>query len=549
MFRTSFWLIALAPVVYGCSSGGNNATPEQTTTSACEVSNYCVMLSGSECDDRGGDALEDYDCDDLGFECQDDDRHYAPDDPDCPEFVPDTEGLCLTDTGGANRCAVSIESDCSGDFDDSSSSCDEVDYPWQCNDTDSDGAQYELAIACTLSCSDECDYLGDQSDLQYGACESSLLLSGGCLDLPESECEGSFTADTTCADAGFDWLCSEGTAFQSESDCLLGCSGGCQGDEPITPIGDPEDGVPAGGGVLAVDIGDRTTLTLEFEMDVFVIDNDGDIVTGLQDSDLFFEDAVFDWIDVPDAEDPFFSFTQNCFETMETPDYGPYSAVMLMDQSGSITSTDPGDTRIDAAKIFFGALGPDDEAILAAFASAGSLSSDFVHWGDFEMQYDFDSTLDMLASLEGGGTPLFDATVVYTDKVAAEGNNSNKAVVVFTDGDDTESNNSLAFAVENASEKGIKIFTVGLSDGVDRGVLQQLAFGTGGSMMYTADAANLVALYGTLGNLLSGGVAYYHTCWTVERDKQDFSEGNFNTSLRVARPGGGYAYVPVHIEY
>lgn len=547
MFRTSFKLIALAPLVYGCSGGSNGPAVEQASAGACEVSNYCVMLSSSECDDRGGDSSDDYSCDDLGFECQDDDRFYAPDDPDCPEYVPESEGLCLTDTGGANRCAVSIESDCSGDFDDTSTSCDELDYPWQCNDTQSDGAQYELAIACTLSCSQECDYLGDSSDLQYGACESSLLLSGGCLDLPESECEGTFTADSTCADEGFDWLCSEGPAFQSETDCLLGCSGGCEGDEPVTPIGDPEDGVPAGGGVLAVDIGERTELTLNFEIDVFVIDNDGDIISGLQDSDILFEDAVFDWEGTDD--DPFFSFTQNCFEAQETPDYGPYSAVLLMDQSGSITGTDPGDTRIDAAKIFFNALGPNDEAILAAFASAGSLSSDFVSWGDFGTRYDYDSTLDSLAGLEGGGTPLFDATVVYTDKVAAEANNTNKAVVVFTDGDDTESMNGLTFAAENASEKGVKIFTVGLSDGVDRGVLQQLAFLTGGSMMYTADAANLVALYGTLGNLLSGGVAYYHTCWTVERDKQDFSDGAFNTSMRVVRPGGGYAYVPVHIEY
>jgi hypothetical protein len=226
---------------------------------------------------------------------------------------------------------------------------------------------------------------------------------------------------------------------------------------------------------------------------------------------------VFDW-DVPAEEDPFFSFTQTCFTPMETPENGPYSAIMLMDQSGSISTTDPGDTRIEAAKIFFGALGSEDEAILAAFASSGSLTSDFVSWGNFGQAANFDSTLDSLTSLEGGGTPLFDATVVYTDKVAAEGNNENKAVIVFTDGEDTESTSGLEQAAQNATDKGVRLFTVGLSSGVDRGVLQQLAFRTGGSMMYTEDASNLVALYGTLGNLLSGGVAYYHTCWTVERD-------------------------------
>lgn len=501
------------------------------------------MLTAAECSDRSGNSDDDFDCVSLGYTCEDGDRNYESDDPDCPDFVPEEpRGTCVTDGSGVDVCSVRPESGCTGTFDGTLTACSEVDYPWSCLTW-----QTTTSTACEATCDEPCEYLGDATDLELGTCEEVLLGVDACSDVPANECQGTFTGGGTCADTGFDWRCSLGPTFMSQGDCVLNClSGGCQGEDAPT-VG--TDGVPAAGGVIGVSIVDRTELTLDFEIDVFVIDDDGDLISNLDQGDLSFMDNVFDYEDAPAEEDPFFSFTQNCFEQMQTPENGPYSAVMLMDQSGSITGTDPNDTRIDAAKIFFGALGPDDEAILAAFASAGSLQSDFVSWGEFGQQYDFDSTLDSLTMLEAGGTPFFDATVVFTDKVAAEGGNENKAVVVFTDGADTESTSTLVDAAENAVSKGVKVFTVGLSDAVDRGVLQDLAFQTGGSMMYTDEAANLIALYGTLGNLLSGGVTYYHTCWTVERDKQDFSAGTFNTSMRVEQPDGGYAYVPVHIVY
>ena len=118
-------------------------------------------------------------------------------------------------------------------------------------------------------------------------------------------------------------------------------------------------------------------------------------------------------------------------------DRGPYSATMLLDQSGSIDDTDPADSRIQAAKLFMSVLDGGDQALLAAFASGNSaLGGDVVTFGSgFTTDgRSYFGTLDRLADTVGGGTPLYRAAVTLIHHTADNAPTPNRAVVVFTDG-------------------------------------------------------------------------------------------------------------------
>ncbi len=153
--------------------------------------------------------------------------------------------------------------------------------------------------------------------------------------------------------------------------------------------------------------------------------------------------------------------------------------------------------------------------------------------------------------MEGGNTPLYDAVYSFTNKAAEEAPNANQAVIVFTDGEDRFSDHDLSDAIENAQIKGVQVFAVGLSSGIEQASLQKLAFETGGSFMLPPDAQKLVSLYGALGKLLAGNTDFYHTCWYVVRTPDTFEgkSGYFKNSVKITGPNDNISSVPFLIEW
>ncbi len=232
---------------------------------------------------------------------------------------------------------------------------------------------------------------------------------------------------------------------------------------------------------------------------------------------------------------------------------GAYSALMLLDQSGSITSTDPSDARLFAAKEFLSSLGSSDNVQVAAFADGGSLPFDpvTVYGNGFTNNGPgLFSTIDALASLESGGTPLYDAVDSTAFHTSMNAPNANKAVIVFTDGEDTVSAKTLDQAIARAKNLGIRLFTVGLSSGINDTVLLRMAVETGGGYVFAGDARRLISYYGTLGNVLSGSASFYQTKWTAfaSGGSFNFSSGSaFTTSVRVNTPQG-VLFAPFRIQ-
>lgn len=250
------------------------------------------------------------------------------------------------------------------------------------------------------------------------------------------------------------------------------------------------------------------------EIDIHVVDDRGEFIRILGKNNFSFK------------ENRYCTFGLNEFRSGSTGSKGDYSAMLLLDQSGSITSSDRDDSRIEASKIFLNSIGSGDEVGLASFTS--NLSNDFTVHHNFSRDIaPMLNTLDILAKSEGGGTPLYYSTFQMIDEVKNHAHNGkNKALIVFTDGGDTDGGATPQQIIAKAVGADVQLFTVGLGGGLPNlDVLSNMAHATGGYFMWAQDARQLISYFGTLGNLLQGNAGFYRLRWEVFPEK-NFSPGN-----------------------
>lgn len=241
------------------------------------------------------------------------------------------------------------------------------------------------------------------------------------------------------------------------------------------------------------------------------------------------------------------SFRLDNVKSGTTESKGDYSALLLLDQSGSISGTDPYNSRIDASKIFLENLGERDNAGLASFVSGWS--NDFnVHHGFSRDIAPLIHSLDSLGGYVGGGTPLYYSTFNLLDYVEENADHqSNKALIVFTDGGDTDGGSTPQEIIDKANLLGVQVFTVGLGrylPNVD--ILWNMAQKTGGYFMWAEEAKQLISYFGTLGNLLNGNAGYHRMTWEISASN-DLSGQTylFNLTIKISDNKSLRAVVPV----
>jgi hypothetical protein len=212
----------------------------------------------------------------------------------------------------------------------------------------------------------------------------------------------------------------------------------------------------------------------------------------------------------------------------------PYAAGLMLDQSASIAGSDPTGARLYSAKAFLDRLGAGDWVLLSAFADqAGAkiptipltVYEQFRNSGTVLNAPSYYSTLDSLAALVGGGTPLYDALDLLRERVVNDASVAGiaKSVVIFTDGDDTTCATTTTNtcrerrqqSINAANAAGVRIFTIGLSNNVDFIALGELANKTGGAFLFAENSQQLIPLYGSVGRLLSLSLPTYKINWTV----------------------------------
>jgi hypothetical protein len=81
-------------------------------------------------------------------------------------------------------------------------------------------------------------------------------------------------------------------------------------------------------------------------------------------------------------------------------------------------------------------------------------------------------------------------------------------------------------SIDAANANNVRLFTVGLSTGVDVAALGELASQTQGAFLYADTAEQLLPLYGSVGKLLSLGLPTYRLQWTVQAGSAAFQSGS-----------------------
>lgn len=302
---------------------------------------------------------------------------------------------------------------------------------------------------------------------------------------------------------------------------------GCRSYDPAGP--DVAGGTsmnPGSAGILRVRAIAATGSTGDFELDLFVTDTAGHLISNIPDS-------LFTMLSLGDT-----SFSLLGCSTGITDSIGPFSAELLIDQSLSMGENDPFDLRLKGAWVFLHGVdalrGGIDEVQLSSFC--GYYPSDpsilgLRSYGPFSTSgASFDAGLQSLAGNLGYATPLYDAMAKETDSLVALSHNTNKALIVFTDGDDNASTYSLNAAIQHALDNNIKVFAIALKtgliidsllhsqmpqDGSGSKALFSIAMSTGGAVMHTNDAKQAVAYYGGLGQVIHGHAPYFKTRWHV----------------------------------
>jgi len=208
---------------------------------------------------------------------------------------------------------------------------------------------------------------------------------------------------------------------------------------------------------------------------------------------------------------------------------------LLFDQSVSLLTNDPTDARLFSAREFLGSLGGSDVAALAAFADGPTHlipNEPVTLYPVGNPSFFSDGTklfadLDSLATLEDGGSPVYEGlcrTIDFTLANAPAG--VRRAVVLFTDGKNAPlaggyACSTLAQAIakitstQAAPGGRVDVFSIGLSGDVDGVVLATLADAGNGVFLFAEDVTQLIPIYGSLGNLLSGSLSTYKLTYRI----------------------------------
>jgi hypothetical protein len=287
--------------------------------------------------------------------------------------------------------------------------------------------------------------------------------------------------------------------------------------------------------------------TLTFEIELVIVDGNSAAITTLTAADFALRPCV------PDSNTPredcvvgaglandvaYNPTTPAAQSALLVPGQAaqPYAAGLMLDQSQSINGSDPTGARLFSAKAFLEGLGGGDRVLLSAFANDSTTVAEiptkpltvyppFRDVGTTSDPPSYFDTLDSLADLVGGGTPLYESLDLLRGQVVTDATlpvGIAKAVVIFTDGEDTDCGGAntcrtrRAQSILDAQTDQVRVFTIGLSTEIDFEAMAELANDTGGAFLFAESAEQLIPLYGTVGDLLSLSLPTYRLLFTVD---------------------------------
>jgi uncharacterized protein YegL len=174
----------------------------------------------------------------------------------------------------------------------------------------------------------------------------------------------------------------------------------------------------------------------------------------------------------------------------------PFSVVVIIDRSGSMTATLPsGLTRTQAANAaasnFVLSLNAADRVALVEFDSQVSVTVPFT------TDKNAVSSAITSSTFGGGGTALYDAIIQGARTL--NGESGLKLVTVLTDGDDTASDSLYTDVITALNGTGNLVEAIALGGAIaDTVPLDQIATSTGGALYQTTTGTDLTTIYSTI---------------------------------------------------
>jgi len=319
---------------------------------------------------------------------------------------------------------------------------------------------------------------------------------------------------------------------------------------PVTP--GPPTSLPSAG-IIGIRPVMSSANTGDFELDVMVADSSGNTIMNLPANAIA----------IPSGIDTVFG-QQNTFSQVSISSaiqnlLGPYSVSILLDQSGSVKHTDPFNLRLLAAKLLLegtALLPVQNEVQIVTFQD--STRDPNGYWQSYgSLSHNILPLLPIVDGLKNsiaGGTPLYDAMYNCIDTLATTGSNSNKALLVFTDGEDNESYMyppyaTLWTAIRHAKDNNVKVFGVVLQVGIDTALISA-ATATGGGIMHTDDAKQMVSYYRAMPNVLQGKAGYYKTKWHVQLPAGYSLKGrSISGNMKIKLPDNTQVAAPFSVTF
>jgi len=167
----------------------------------------------------------------------------------------------------------------------------------------------------------------------------------------------------------------------------------------------------------------------------------------------------------------------------------PLNTAIVMDYSGSLSSTDEANAESAAAQ-FINLMDGNDRSSIVKFAST------------VEQTQALTSSRNALLSAAfqepdvGGLTAFYDAVLRGVGNLTTT--TGNRVVIAYTDGFENRSNATLQQMINTAINNDTRVFTVGLGGNIDEEELRFIASSTGGLFALVENSSDLVSLYQTL---------------------------------------------------
>ncbi len=192
---------------------------------------------------------------------------------------------------------------------------------------------------------------------------------------------------------------------------------------------------------------------------------------------------------------------EEAFEWLDVWQAGTYSkadVILVIDDSGSMTSNDCGNNRLDVARNLIENLPQNSRAAIVSFASSVNVLQGLTAEQDALRE-----KLTTSYFMSSGGTYMYSGINAAMGLFDEESEESLKNIVMLTDGETSElgSHSSVLQAAQNA---GVQIYTVGLGNSTSyfNNYLKPLADGTGGRFYLASQADELNAIYENIGKII-----------------------------------------------